>query len=339
MRVIFFGTPKFALASLTKLLQQENIEVIAVITQPDKRRGRGNQMIPSPIKKLAIEHKIPTLEPVKIKKDQNTIKYLQEAKADVFIVVAYGQILSSEILKIPKLGCINLHGSILPKYRGAAPIQWSIYNGETETGNTTILMDAGMDTGAMLLKSNTPIDLWDNVEELSDKLANQGGDLLIETLEKLAKKEIIPIPQDNNLATYARLINKFDYEINWSNSALQIHNQVRAFYPNCVTFFRDKSLKIMRTLPIAKAKESVLPIHLSKLESYYPEFDHIHGEIGEIVKIIKNIGFLVQTGNDLLLILEVQLAGKKAQSAWDFINGSRVKIGEKIINETGLITN
>jgi methionyl-tRNA formyltransferase len=246
-------------------------------------------------------------------------------------VVAYGQILSSEILNMPKLGCINVHGSILPKYRGAAPIQWSIRNGDKETGITTMLMDEGMDTGAMLLKADTTIDLWDNFADLEAKLARQGAEVLMETLLKLEKGEITPIAQDHHLATYARLIDKSDYAINWSNSALEIHNQVRGFYPNCFTSFRDKSLKILATLPIKEAKEIELPSQFIKLESHCNELDHISGEVGEVVKIIKNFGLVVQTGEGLLLLLEVQLAGKKVQSAWDFVNGTRLEIGEKLI--------
>lgn len=331
MRIVFFGTPQFAVTTLEKLLQHNHFEVVAVVTQPDKKRGRGNKLIPSPVKKVAIDHKIPVWQPLKIKKDKNTLEELEEANADAFVVVAYGQILASQILKMPKLGCINVHGSILPQYRGAAPIQWSIRNGDRQTGITTMLMDEGMDTGPMLLKSYTTINLWDNFYDLAVKLAQQGGDLLIETLLKLEKGEIKPIPQDDNLATYARLINKSDYIINWSNSALEIHNQIRGFYPNCFTSFRNKSLKIMASLPIQEAKEIDLPPQLTKLASYYQELDQLSGEIGEVVKIIKNLGFVVQTGNNLLLILEVQLAGKKVQSAWDFINGTHIKVGEKLI--------
>lgn len=330
MRIVFFGTPQFAVTSLEKLLQHNQFEVVAIVTQPDKKRGRGSQMIPSPVKKVATNHKIPVWQPPKIKKDQNTLNKLKQANADVFVVVAYGQILASEILRIPKLGCINVHGSILPKYRGAAPIQWSIRNGDKQTGITTMLMDEGMDTGAMLLKSYTTINLRDNFYDLAAKLAQQGGDLLVETLLKLAKGEIQPITQDHNLATYARLIDKSDYHIDWSNSALEIHNQIRGFYPNCFTSFRNKSLKITASLPIQEAKRINLPSKFIQLESHWQELDHLTGEVGEVVKIIKNLGFVVQTGVNLLLLLELQLAGKKVQSAWDFVNGNHLKVGEKL---------
>ncbi|WP_017292884.1 methionyl-tRNA formyltransferase [Geminocystis herdmanii] len=330
MRIVFFGTPDFAINSLQSLLNHSDYEVIAVVTQPDKRRGRGNQMIASPVKELALKYNLPVWQPVRIKKDKDTIELLHKSHADVFVVVAYGQILSKKILNMPKLGCINVHGSILPEYRGAAPIQWSIYDGKPETGITTMLMDEGMDTGDMLLKAYSSIELFTNVEELSLKLAQQGADLLIETLTKLEAKEIQPIPQNNDLATYARLIEKADYQINWHQSALQIHNQIRAFYPHCITTFRSQILKITQSIPLTEIDRLNLPSNLSKLSPFLQDIDNLSGEIGEIVKTIKNFGFIVQTGAGLLLILEVQLAGKKLQSAWNFINGSHLKIGEKL---------
>lgn len=332
MRIVFFGTPEFAVATLEKLLQTKEHEVIGVVTQPDKKRGRGNKMIPSPVKQLASEYQLPLWQPVRIKKDNLTLNLLRESKADYFIVVAYGQILSKEILEMPLKGCINVHGSILPEYRGAAPIQWSIYDGKKETGITTMLMNEGMDTGDMLLKAHTAIDLWTNVSQLSATLAQQGADLLLETLRKLENREIQPIPQNNELATYARLIRKEDYNIHWQNSALQIHNQIRAFYPDCLTHIRGQNLKITQTLPLNEINNVSLPSHLSKLTSYLQDNNTITGKVGEIVKIIKNIGFVVQTGSELLLILEVQLAGKKVQSAWNLVNGMRLEIGEILGN-------
>lgn len=328
MRIVFFGTPDFAVATLEKLINSDNHDLVAVVTQPDKKRSRGNKMIPSPVKEVAIAHQLPVWQPSKIKKDQKTLNLLKESQADVFVVVAYGQILSSEILAMPKFGCINVHGSILPEYRGAAPIQWSIVDGKQETGITTMLMNEGMDTGDILLKAYTPISLLTNLAELSITLAHQGADLLLETLDKIAKGEITPIPQDKEKATYARLIKKEDYLINWSKSALQIHNQIRGFYPDCVTTFRGQNLKISKSLPLAEIANLSLPPEWAKLPNYLQDINSYSGKIGEIVKTIKNFGFVVQTGDGLLLILEVQLAGKKIQSAWNFINGTRLEIGE-----------
>ncbi|MGK7921343.1 MAG: methionyl-tRNA formyltransferase [Trichodesmium sp.] len=330
MKIIFFGTPLFAVPTLEKLLADPEIEVMAVVTQPDKRRGRGNKLIPSPVKSVALTHNIPVWQPRRVKKNAETLNLLKQADADVFVVVAYGQILSAEILEMPKLGCVNVHGSILPKYRGAAPIQWSIYHGEAETGNTTMLMDVGMDTGPMLLKSVTPIGLLDNAVSIAEILAKDGADLLLETLRKLEKREIEPIPQDDSLATYAPLIQNSDYEIDWSKSALDIHNQVRGFFPNCFTSFRGQSLKVMATVPVGTEYWSQLPPELQKLEKVWSSESEVVGNIGEVVKVIKGLGPVVQTGAGWLLLSQVQLAGKKAVSGWDFANGTRLAVGEVI---------
>ena len=248
MKIIFFGTPLFAVPTLEKLLAHPEIEVAAAVTQPDKRRERGNKLTPSPIKSVAVAHNIPVWQPRRVKKDARTLNLLRQAQADVFVVVAYGQILSAEILDMPKLGCVNVHGSILPKYRGAAPIQWSICHGEAETGNTTMLMDVGMDTGPMLLKSLTPISLLDNAVSIAEILAKDGADLLLKTLWKLENREIEAIAQDDSLATYAPLIQNSDYQIDWSRSALDIHNQVRGFFPNC---FKTIFINVLITMMLS----------------------------------------------------------------------------------------
>ncbi len=330
MKIIFFGTPLFAVPTLEKLLAHPETEVVAVVTQPDKRRGRGNKLIPSPVKSVALTHNIPVWQPRRVKKNTKTLNLLKQAEADVFVVVAYGQILSAEILDMPKLGCVNVHGSILPKYRGAAPIQWSIYHGESETGNTTMLMDVGMDTGPMLLKSVTPIGLLDNAVSLAEILAKDGADLLLETLFKLEDREIEPISQDDSLATYAPLIQNSDYQIDWSRSALDIHNQVRGFFPNCFTSFRGQSLKVMATVPVGVEYWSELPPELQKLEKVWSSESEVLGNIGEVIKVIKGLGPVVQTGAGCLLLWQVQLAGKKAVSGWDFANGTRLGVGEVI---------
>ncbi|NEQ82421.1 MAG: methionyl-tRNA formyltransferase, partial [Moorea sp. SIO2I5] len=307
-------------------------EVVGVVTQPDKRRGRGNQLIPSPVKSIALAHKLPVWQPQRLKKHRESLTQLRQVKADVFVVVAYGQILSQEILDMPTAGCINVHGSILPKYRGAAPIQWCLYNGEAQTGITTMLMDAGMDTGAMLLKAYTPIRLLDTAEDLAQTLSNLGADLLIETLLKRELQEIQPIPQDDSEANYAPLIQKSDYCLDWSRSNLELHNQIRGFFPNCVTSFRGKSLKISATAPLDSAYLSELPSHLKMRSQEWSTLDVGSGRPGEVVKIAKAIGPIIQTGNGLLLLQQVQLAGKRAQSAWDFANGMRLEVGEVLGN-------
>lgn len=329
MDIVFFGTPHFAVPSLERLLTQPDFQVRAVVTQPDKRRGRGNQLIPSPVKAIALAHEIPVWQPRRLKKDPESLAELAAIAADVFVVVAYGQILSQEILDMPRYGCVNAHGSILPKYRGAAPIQWCLYHGETETGITTMLMDAGMDTGPALLEARTAIALLDTAEDLRVRLANLSADLLVETLPKLQQQTLQPIPQDNQQATYAPLIQKADYELNWSKSAIALHNQIRGFYPNCVTRFRGEVLKILATAPLGPAYWQELPVEMQALQTQWDALSMESGQVGAIAGIAKGLGPIVQTGEGGLLVREVQLAGKRPQSGSDFANGMRVTIGER----------
>jgi methionyl-tRNA formyltransferase len=309
MKIIFFGTPQFAVPTLERLLGDDRFEVVAGVTQPDKRRGRGNELVPSAVKRVAMAHGLPVWQPQRIKKDGEVLEQLRSTHADAFVVVAYGQILSQEILDMPRLGCVNGHGSLLPKYRGAAPIQWCLYHGEAETGITTMLMDAGMDTGAMLLKAVTPIGLLDNSGNLAEKLAGITADLMVETLVGLEAGRIEPMPQDHEQATYAPLIKKEDYGLDWSRGAIAIHNQVRGFHPNCVTMFREQPLKVMATEPM-EGEVGAVP--------------------GTVIKLVKNAGAIVQTGEGGLLLKEVQMAGKRSQLGWDFVNGMRLGLGERV---------
>ena len=322
MKIVFLGTPQFAVPTLECLLSHETFEVAAVVTQPDKRRGRGNDLIPSPVKGVAVAHQIPVWQPQRIKKDLEVLELLRAARADAFVVVAYGQILSQEILDMPRLGCINGHGSLLPQYRGAAPIQWCLYHGEAETGITTMLMDAGMDTGAMLLKAVTPIALFDNAQDLAKILSTITADLMVDTLLGLDQGSIQSIPQDHQQATYAPLIRKEDYGLDWAREAIALHNQVRGFYPNCVTTFRDQPLKVTATVPLNGDRAS-LPPELQQYEGLdSPDAP------GTVVELLKNQGAIVQTGEGMLLLKEVQMAGKRSQSGWDFVNGTRLQVGE-----------
>ncbi|MBD2091609.1 methionyl-tRNA formyltransferase [Microcoleus sp. FACHB-1515] len=328
MKIVFLGTPDFAVPTLKRLLSESEFDVLAVVTQPDKRRGRGNALIPSPVKEVAITYEIPVYQPRSIKKDAETLETLRSLQADAFVVVAYGQILSQEILDMPRLGCINAHGSILPYYRGAAPIQWSLVRGEPETGITTMLMDAGMDTGAMLLKRTIAIDLTDNSASIAAQLAEIAADLVVETLQGLAQGTIEPIPQDNDRATYAPLIKKPDFLIDWSKAAIDLHNQIRGFYPNCVATFRDAPLKITATVPL---DVDALPSELAELRSNWATVDR-STDPGAIVGLLKQQGAIVQTGDGLILLHEVQPVGKRSQSGWDFVNGFRLTVGEVLEN-------
>ena len=313
MRIVFFGTPDFAVPTLNRLLSEPDIEVVGIVSQPDTRRGRGSQVSFSPVKAAAIAKHLdlsPELkiwQPDRLKKDQLVLEELKAVGADVFVVVAYGQILSQKILNMPKYGCINVHGSLLPKYRGAAPVQWAIANGESITGITTMQMDAGIDTGAMLLKAELNILPEDNADTLSVKLANLGADLLIETLRCL--DAITPELQDDQASCYSPMIGREDWQIDWNSEAIALHNRIRAFYPNCYTNYRGQRLKITKSEVIAAGHENL-------------------DRMGEISDIRKGKGFVVQTKQGLLLITEVQPAGKKLQSGGDFVNGARSAIGE-----------
>jgi methionyl-tRNA formyltransferase len=329
MKLVFFGTPQFAVLSLERLLTHEMFDVLAVVTQPDKRRGRGNQLSPSPVKTVALEHHIPVGQPHRIKKDREMLDKLRSLQADAFVVVAYGQILSQEILDMPRLGCINAHGSLLPKYRGAAPIQWSLYHGEPETGITTMLMDAGMDTGAMLLKRTTPIALLDNAQDLAQTLSAQAADLLVDTLLGLEQGAIEAIPQNNEQATYAPLIQKQDYQLDWSRSALDLHNQIRGFYPNCVTTLRETSLKITASVPLMGADLSAVG-ELQAIQQTWATTQVEQAEPGTVIALLKGHGAVIQTGMGGLLLREAQLAGKRSQLGWDLVNGLRLQVGERL---------
>ncbi|MBE9115711.1 methionyl-tRNA formyltransferase [Lusitaniella coriacea LEGE 07157] len=331
MKIVFFGTPQFAVPSLNGLLNEPDIAVQAVVTQPDKPRGRGKKLIPSAVKQVALENNLPVWQPHRVKKEPETLELLRQTEADFFVVVAYGQILSLEILNMPKFGSINAHGSILPQYRGAAPIQWSLYNGDRETGITTMLMDEGMDTGAMLLTAYTDVELLENAQQLGIRLAEIGADILPETLFAVAEGSIQPIPQNNEQATYAPLIQKGDYTLDWSRPAIALHNQIRAFYPNCIATFRDKPLKILATVPLGEPYWTQLPPSLQILQQQYPDLSQSTGKPGEILGFAKKLGAIVQTGEGLLLLQEVQLAGKKPQSGWDFVNGMRLSVGEVLV--------
>ncbi len=333
MRIVFFGTPKFAIPTLEQLISEPQFQVVGVVTQPDKKRGRGNQLMPSPIKALAVTHELPIWQPVRIKKDLNAIAALRDLQADVFVVVAYGQILSQEILDLPQLGCINVHGSILPEYRGAAPIQRCLIDGVTTTGITTMLMDAGMDTGAMLLKAETTVELLDNAHQVGTKLALLGADLLVQTLVDLNR--ITPTPQEHSAATYAPPIQKSEYAIEWrggSNpeappTSIALHNRIRGLYPDCVTTFRGQSLKITASVPLCAESSAVLP-EFQKLQEELTGLDPQPLVPGTVVKIAKGFGPIVQTGSGYLLLREVQLSGKRPQSGTDLVNGTRLAVGE-----------
>ena len=244
LKTIFMGTPEFAVPSLEAL--KDKVELITVVTQPDRPRGRGHKLLPSPVKVWALDNSIPILQPERIKTDEFTSK-LEELKPDLIVVVAFGQILSQRILDLPKYGCINVHASLLPRYRGAAPIEWSLINGETKTGVTTMMMDAGLDTGDMLVKREIAIDEDMILPELREKLMILGSEALIETIDKLIAGTLTREKQDNTISNYAPMLTKETGLIDWNKSAREIHNLIRGLYGGAYTIIDGQKYKIWRT--------------------------------------------------------------------------------------------
>jgi len=310
-RVIFFGTPSFPIPALKSLLLGPN-EVIAVVTQPDRERGRGRgggrgrELIPCPVKELALQHKLPILQPEKVT-ESIFQEVLRRLHPDLFVVVAYGQILPKSILKIPGYGAVNVHASLLPKYRGAAPIAWAILKGEEATGVTTMMMDEGMDTGDILLQKSIPIGEDETSETLHEKLAALGAQLLLETLERMKAGNLHPIPQDHSKTTYAPPLKKVDGRIDWKQEAIAIHRQVRALdpWPGAFTEWEGRFLKICK----GEAREGAST-----------------GKAGAVVWVGSDF-IEVEAGKDSFLIKEVQLEGKRRMNIRDFISGHPISVG------------
>ena len=256
LKTIFMGTPDFAVPSLEAL--KDKVDLIAVVTQPDRPRGRGHKLTPSPVKVWTINNSIPVLQPEKIKTDE-FINQLDQLNPDLIVVVAFGQILSQQILNLPKFGCINVHASLLPQYRGAAPIEWSLINGETKTGITTMMMDVGLDTGDMLIKREVDITEDMILPELREKLMQLGAEALIETIDKLIDGTLERHKQDDSLSNYAPMLKKETGLIDWSKPAQDIHNLVRGLYGGAYTVIDEQKYKIWRTR-IVDGKLEILEI-------------------------------------------------------------------------------
>ena len=305
LKTIFMGTPDFAVPCLEVL--QAKTEVLAVITQPDRPKGRGHNLQASPVKQKALEYNLPVLQPEKIKTEE-FIAELEKLQPDLIVVVAFGQILSQRILDIPPLGCVNVHASLLPRYRGAAPIHWSIINGEKETGVTTMLMDAGLDTGDMLLKNKVAITEEMTTEELHDQLMAMGGKLLAETIDGLANGTITPEKQDDSISNYAGMLNKETGHIDWNKSAVEIHNLIRGLnsWPVAWSMKNGKNYKFWCT-KVENSNSDKAP--------------------GTVVELRKN-SFCLATGEGLLEVLEIQPPSKKRMSAGDLLRGHGVAVGD-----------
>jgi methionyl-tRNA formyltransferase len=312
MRILFCGTPHFAVPTFIHLLAQPNIEIAAVITQPDRPRGRGQEISASPVKKAAIAANVPVHQPEKIRSPEAR-DLLNQLAPDCIVIIAYGQIIPAALLSIPKLGWINLHASLLPKYRGAAPINWAIASGETETGLTTMRIDAGMDTGDMLLQETIDIAPEETAPELTESLAEAGAPLMLSTLRGLAEGKLMPRPQNNEEATYAPLLKKEDGRIDWHRPAQETYNRMRAFtpWPGAYTTFRGQTCHLWGE-----------PFSLRTLTGSAP---------GTIIR--EDTQILIACGHATLLrLLSVKVQGRKQISAVEFANGARLTELERFDN-------
>lgn len=308
MNIIFMGTPDFAIPSLTLLLASDNT-LLGVVTQPDRPKGRGKQLKAPPVKALAKQHGIPVIQPEKVK-DEDCIQWIKAQHPELIVVVAFGQILPPRVLRLPPHGCINLHASLLPYYRGAAPINWSIINGDTTTGVTTMFMNEWMDTGDILLQKKTHIEPNEDAPSLRNRLATLGAKLLLETIHRLKRGELTSLQQDHDKATYAPPLKKEDGKIDWQRDALDIHNQIRGTlpWPGAFTQVRNKLLKIFK----------------SELDKGSPQ------DPPGTVTNVSSDGITVATGKGDIRITEIQLQDRKRMAVSAFVKGNPIPVGTQL---------
>ena len=316
MKLIFMGTPEFAVPSL-KLLVEAGHDTVSVYTQPDKPKGRGHAMQFTPVKQTALTHNIPVYQPVSISnksgRDAEIQNQIIDQKADCIVVVAYGKLLPKPILDAARFGCVNVHSSLLPKFRGAAPIHWAVLNGENVTGVTTMQLDEGMDTGDILLQSETPIGENETAGELHDRLAQMGAELIVETLEKLEKGEIIPVKQNDTQASYTSMLAKDMSIINWNRPANEIHNQIRGLqpWPMAETTLNGKRMRV----------------HASRLVNMTLNFDS-NMTPGTVLSVDP---FAVACGKGALEITQIQADGGKRMHPADYFRGHPINQGEILV--------
>src|SRR6266851_6686910 len=313
MRIVFCGTPSFAVPTLKHLLAQIDFEIVGVITQPDRPRGRGQEVSFSPAKEAALAANVAVHQPEKIRAPESEA-LLQKLAPDCVVIIAYGQIIPARLLPIPNLGWINLHASLLPKYRGAAPINWAIVNGETRTGVTTMRIDAGMDTGEMLLQREIEIGPQETAPELAARMSESGAPIMAETLRGLAAGSIAPKPQEHAEASYAPMLKKEDGRIDWKRPAKEIYNRMRGFapWPGAYTTFRGQSCQVWGE-PVSKEGNSGLA----------------GGAAPGNLFVEKNELFVLCGDTTVLRVGLVQVEGRKPVKAADFANGARLKSGER----------
>lgn len=310
MKIIFMGTPDFSVGTLKALIEAGH-EIVLAVTQPDKPKGRGGKMQFPPVKEAAMEYQIPVFQPKKVR-DPDCIEELRKYQADIMVVIAFGQILPAEILKMTPYGCVNVHASLLPKYRGAAPIQWAVINGEKVSGVTTMQMDEGLDTGDMLLKTEVVLDEKETGGSLHDKLSEAGAKLCVRTLKALEEKTLKPEAQGDSPTEYARMLDKSLGNIDWNQSAIEIERLIRGLtpWPSAYTDWDGKVMKIWEARVIAGQEPQEIP--------------------GTVVGVDKD-GFCVQTGQGLLKVLALQIPGKKRMEAGPFLRGYPIKQGTILV--------
>ena len=325
MRIVFMGTPDFSVPAL-KALVEAGHQVIAVVTQPDKPRGRGKEVQMTPVKIQAMEYGIPVYQPAKVR-EASFVEVLQGLEADVYVVIAFGQLLPKAVLELPKYGCINIHASLLPKYRGAAPIQWCVIDGERETGITTMMMDVGLDTGDMLEKAVIPIEEKETGGSLHDKLSLAGGDLILSTLKKLEEGTLVRTPQTDEGTCYARMLTKSLGDIDWNQSAVSIERLIRGLnpWPSAYTLWNGKTIKIW-SADVTTGREAAAFLS----ESGVPSETGITP--GTVVCSDKH-SLVVCTGDGLLSVRELQMEGKKRMDTPAFLRGYPIPEGDVFVKK------
>ena len=325
MRIVFMGTPDFSVPAL-KALVEAGHQVIAVVTQPDKPKGRGKEVQMTPVKIQAMEYGIPVYQPAKVR-EASFVEVLKGLEADVYVVIAFGQILPKAVLELPKYGCINIHASLLPKYRGAAPIQWCVIDGERETGITTMMMDVGLDTGDMLEKAVIPIEEKETGGSLHDKLSLAGGDLILSTLKKLEEGTLVRTPQTDEGTCYAKMLTKSLGDIDWNQGAVSIERLIRGLnpWPSAYTMWNGKTIKIWAADVIAGREAADF---LSE-----PGVPAETGTAPGTVVCSDKRGLVVCTGGGLLSIRELQMEGKKRMDTPAFLRGYPIPAGDVFVKK------
>ena len=335
MRLLYWGTPAYAVPTLSAL-HAAGHAIVGVVTQPDRRRGRGKQVVPSPVKQRAIELGCPVFTPERIRRDADCQQQLAALTPDASVVVAFGQILPVEVLQQPPLGCWNGHGSLLPRWRGAGPIQWSLLEGDQETGVGVMAMEEGLDTGPVLLERNLPIGLLDNAQQVAERLSTLTAELMVEAMPLIEAAG--PGPEPERLErlgvraqgpdhSYARMLNKADYVIDWSASALTIHRQVMGLYPGVQTSWNGKRLKVLATEPLIERLQEQLTPEAAGLINRWPTGAH---KPGMVLAAVQHLGLVVSTAGCPLLIREAQLEGKARSSGQTLVQQLKATEGSQL---------